>query len=298
MVIFDFNDAIVIEDKKYGGSSEKEAIKFNGLQWMLKYPSIVKEAWYDLSYRNNSISEYLSCKIIESIGFEVQSVLLGTKNGKCVVACRDIEEQYNAKLIPLSDFKVSKDRWLNKYDFNRYDVFLRCIANQEYLHQEFIIQNYWNTFVIDALLGNYDRNLTNIGLLVNKDGNGSMSPVYDCASTLAPSLADNRLAEMVSNKRKLDSYIERKPKMSVMLPIAGKYTKLTYLDFIDSTEGSIYLKNALENVLGRISLGSIESIINNLNIISSARKEFYYEFIKRRKEVILDYAYSKFVRVK
>ena len=105
-----------------------------------------------------------------------------------------------------------------------------------------MLDHYWNVFIIDALLGNYDRNLTNIGLLVNKDGNGSMSPVYDCASTLAPSLADNRLAEMVSNKRKLDSYIERKPKMSVMLPIAGKYTKLTYLDFIDNTEGSIYLK--------------------------------------------------------
>lgn len=52
---------------------------------MLKYPGAVKEERYDLSYRNSTVSEYLSCKIIEAIGFEVQRVLFGMKNGKMLL---------------------------------------------------------------------------------------------------------------------------------------------------------------------------------------------------------------------
>lgn len=119
-----------------------------------------------------------------------------------------MEDYYNTKLIPLSNFRVGRDRWLNKRDFNRYDVFLRCIANQDHVSQEFITQNYWNTFMLDALLGNYDRNLTNIGLLVDKDSCGTIAPIYDCAPTLAPSLSDNQLTVMLRNKRMLERYTE------------------------------------------------------------------------------------------
>ncbi|HCB94978.1 MAG TPA: protein kinase, partial [Ruminococcus sp.] len=59
---------------------------------MLKFPplpTINKE----MSYTNSCISEYIGCKIFDSVGIPVQETVIGTytSNGreKIVVACKD-----------------------------------------------------------------------------------------------------------------------------------------------------------------------------------------------------------------
>lgn len=90
--MIDFTNSIK-KNKAYAGvNGSKIAVVYNGEQYMLKFPpfpTINK----GISYTNSCISEYIGCKIFESVGIPVQETILGTytNNGKTkiVVACKD-----------------------------------------------------------------------------------------------------------------------------------------------------------------------------------------------------------------
>ena len=59
------------------------------------------------------------------------------------------------------------------------------INNSDIKNKSEIITSFWSLFVADALIGNPDRHLDNIGLLYNKVKDiYSFSPIYDCGSSL------------------------------------------------------------------------------------------------------------------
>lgn len=74
-----FNDHIVKKlINKYGGSERKETIVLDdGYEYLLKLPDPTREKKRMLSYINNSISEYIGCKIMEKLKLSVQKVILG-----------------------------------------------------------------------------------------------------------------------------------------------------------------------------------------------------------------------------
>ena len=79
--------------KAYSGANgNKLSIIYNNELYMLKFPSEAKKN-PELSYSNSCISEYIGCKIFDSVGIPTQEVLLGTFNSvkgqKVVVACKD-----------------------------------------------------------------------------------------------------------------------------------------------------------------------------------------------------------------
>ena len=40
-------------------------------------------------------------------------------------------------------------------------------------------EHFWNMFVVDALIGNTDRNNSNWGIIIREDGTKELAPVYD-----------------------------------------------------------------------------------------------------------------------
>ena len=62
-----------------GASGHKLCIIFNNEQYMLKFPNASKRN-KAISYTNSTISEYLGCHILASMGFNTQKTLLGTYN--------------------------------------------------------------------------------------------------------------------------------------------------------------------------------------------------------------------------
>ncbi len=42
-----------------------------------------------------------------------------------------------------------------------------------------VIERFWDMFIIDALIGNTDRNNSNWGIVLRKDGSKELAPVYD-----------------------------------------------------------------------------------------------------------------------
>lgn len=164
------------------------------------------------------------------------------------------------------------------------DEILDVIENHTDIKNNKILKQYfWDIFIVDALIGNYDRHNGNWGILVNDETQEvKMAPIYDCVSCLCSQLTDEQMKKILENKAKLNNRIYNRPTST----ITENDKRINYYDFISS------LKNkdcnaALERVYSKIDMNKIEDIIDNMPIISKIRKRFYKEFLKGRYEIII-----------
>lgn len=90
MEFIDFND-IVENDRTYrGNAGEKLGIIFRGENWILKFPKSTKSFRnVEVSYTTSPLSEYIGSHIYEALGIPVHETIMGVKDGKVVVACKD-----------------------------------------------------------------------------------------------------------------------------------------------------------------------------------------------------------------
>ena len=185
-----------------GANGSKLSVVYNGEQYMLKFPaapSINKE----MSYANGCISEYLGCQIFDIIGIPVQKTLLGTysKNGreKIVVACRD----FTSPGIILQDFASLKNTIIdsehNGYGTELSDI-LKTIDEQTAISPSVLNEWFWDTFIVDALIGNWDRHNGNWGFLYNTmTDEMTIAPIYDCGSCLFPQADTTIMTEVLND---------------------------------------------------------------------------------------------------
>lgn len=92
MGLIDFN-GYEQNQRMYGGTAgRKMGICYQGNNYILKFPGNLKEQQMKnirLSYSNSPVCEYIGSQIYRLLGFPVHETLLGTRNGKTVVACKD-----------------------------------------------------------------------------------------------------------------------------------------------------------------------------------------------------------------
>ena len=114
-------------------------------------------------YYNASISEYVSCKILKELGFNVQDVILGTYNGEKVVACKIFSDNDNV----LNDFASIKNSYSYKPGSNGYGIelneVLETIEDQNIIDKNKLLEHFWEMFILDSLLANFDRHNGNWG---------------------------------------------------------------------------------------------------------------------------------------
>lgn len=133
---YNFDEYSIIEDTegRYGGTCIKYILEDSENTWMIKLPAKAREDRYLVSYRNSSESEYLGCKIFNSIGFNAQSVCLGslTHEGKekVVVGCLDICKSSGMQLVRLSDLFKYPNKWKGKYYDDSFEAALNIIDTQ------------------------------------------------------------------------------------------------------------------------------------------------------------------------
>lgn len=149
------------------------------------------------------------------------------------------------------------------------------------------LERYWDTFIGDALFGNFDRHANNWGYLKKQSGEIVLAPIYDCGSCLYPQLADDVLLNILSDSNEIQMRIDKFPQAALELK-DGK--KASYKVFINSLANEDCNK-ALLRIFPKINMKTIRNIINNIPEISDIRKEFYYTMITARYEQILEPAY-------
>ena len=286
--MIDFTDAPKLK-KGYGGANgNKISILLNGSRWMLKFPSI-SERSPELHYTKGCISEYIGSHIFQSTGISAQDTLLGTYfiNGseKTVVACRDFVEPG----FELQDFASLKNQMVDSarsgYGTELKDI-LETFNVQDVIDPEELENHFWNMFIVDSLIGNWDRHNGNWGFLYDSTHDAlSIAPVYDCGSSLFPEAGKAMQKDILHNKQALHRRLYSIPTSSIK--INGR--RINYFNFLSSLEND-GCNRALERMLPRIDMSKINNIIGDTPGIDQAEKEFYTGIIKARKEAILDYS--------
>jgi len=288
--MIDFSNCKINEYKYYGGhSGGKICIKYQDKDYMLKF-SPKKE--FKESYSNSCISEYISCHIIETLGYNVQKTILGTytKNGqeKMVVACLDFTSD-GTVLKQFAEIKNGQiDTSKNGYGTDLDEV-LDAIDSETIYDNIKLKEFFWELFIIDALIGNFDRHNGNWGFLINeKEKKVELAPIFDCASCLYPTLTDQDMEEYLNNPIEMEKRVFVFPNSALRID----NNKINYFDYINSLE-NVDCNNALLKVFPRIDLNKINEIIDNTEMISNVRKRFYKEIIKLRYDKILKSSYDK-----
>ena len=289
--MIDFTNAVQKNKTYAGANGGKISVLYNGEQYMLKFPpfpTINKE----MSYTNSCISEYIGCKVFESVGIPVQETVIGTYTSKgkekVVVACKDFTSQG----ITLQDFASLKNRIIdserNGYGTELADI-LSTIDEQTAMDSETLKTRFWDMFIVDALIGNWDRHNGNWGFLYNNATDEvTLAPVFDCGSSLYPQADEDLMKKILSDKNELNHRIFDIPLSAITYN--GK--KINYFKFL--SEGKFPDCNkALKRIASRIDIKKIYEIIDNTPTITELQKEFYKTMLTARKERIIDFSLNK-----
>ena len=289
--MIDFTNAVQKNKTYAGANGGKISVLYNGEQYMLKFPpfpTINKE----MSYTNSCISEYIGCKVFESVGIPVQETVIGTYTSKgkekVVVACKDFTSQG----ITLQDFASLKNRIIdserNGYGTELADI-LSTIDEQTAMDSETLKTRFWDMFIVDALIGNWDRHNGNWGFLYNNATDEvTLAPVFDCGSSLYPQADEDLVKKILSDKNELNHRIFDIPLSAVTYN--GK--KINYFKFLSEGEFPDCNK-ALKRIASRIDMKKIYEIIDNTPTITELQKEFYKTMLTSRKERIIDFSLNK-----
>lgn len=289
----DFTSCRRLLGKAYNGANGKKiAVEYDGRQYMLKFPPSGVQKPTDLSYTNSCISEHLGSSIFNMLGISAQYTLLGvfTVNGKekVVCACGD----FTADGKTLYDFCSVKNTVIDSEhggSGTELSDILESIEKQRFVNPEKLLEHFWNVFVVDALLGNFDRHNGNWGFLYDsKTDTAEIAPIFDCGSCLLPQADEKVMRNVLNNEDELNARIYRFPTSAVKLD--GQ--KINYYDFLMSGEYDD-CDEAIVRIVPRIDMEKIEQLINETPYITDLQKDFYKAYINARYEKILLPAYEQ-----
>lgn len=275
--------------KAYGGANgSKISVIYNGERYMLKFPPLASKN-DAMSYSNSCISEYLGCHIFESVGIPVQETLLGTYRvgdvDKIVVACKD----FTSPGVTLQDFASLKNQAISSslsgYGTELADI-QDAIFTQTSIDPIAVTERFWDMFVVDALIGNWDRHNGNWGFLYNELCDDMvLAPVFDCGSCLYPQIDSDMMRSVLSDHNEMHKRIFSIPTSAIKV----NNRKINYFTFLSSLKEP-ECNAALERIMPRIDLGKISEIIEGVECIDNLTKEFYNTMLSQRKTLILDHA--------
>lgn len=275
-----------------GGTDKKFEVEYNGRPYIIKFSDKhAKHTDMSTSYINNTISEYICSHISASMGIPTHETVMGMYGDRPVVGCLDFRGQNEENL----EFNELVRACYEPGEIKRVvllEQIYNTLDNTEGLTEDLqkaSIERYWDTFVVDALVGNFDRHTGNWGYIL-RDNMLSLSPVYDFGSSLLPQLSDDGINEIINNDFKMYERCLIFPSAALFIT-SNKSGKVGYYDMMSSNFDP-ECTSAVKRMAPRINMEAIEKIIDETPLITDIRKDFYKKYINLRKQLIVDRAYS------
>ena len=267
----------------YSGSEHKIGITIDGKDWILKF-----QKNSEIGPLTNHISEYVGSHIFQMIGLPTQNTVLGSYKGAEVVAMEDFTGA-GFLFVPFNDvgdstLEEDKERFHYSYD----DIMSMLEKNKKLTNVEETISVFWKMYLIDALIGNFDRHGGNWGFL-KKDNKYTLAPIFDNGSCLFPRLNTDEACQAI-----LDDPMEIE-KRTLIFPtsqIRLGNQKSSYYDVISSLRFP-ECNRALQRIYQGIDLEKINAFIDSITECSATRKRFYETIIRERYEKLLKEPYEK-----
>lgn len=285
--MIDFTQCKRILGRAYNGANGKKiAVEYQGCQYMLKFPPSGAGKQTELSYTNSCISEHIASSIFNLLGIRAQETMLGTfeigGKTKLVCACRDFTTD-GRRLFDFCSIKNTVLESESGGSGTELSDIIDTIQKQQYVPPEELIMHFWDIFVADALLGNFDRHNGNWGFLYDDStGKAELAPVYACGSCLLPQADEEIMKQVLTNEDFLNARIFQFPASAVKQN--GK--KINYYDFLMAAEDTD-CNAAVQRIVPRINMEQIKKFIGEVPYISELQKEFYIKYITARYEQIL-----------
>lgn len=285
--------------KNYSGSTENDGVIIDGFDYLIKYQDkMTKHKINETSYRNNVISEYVACKIIKLMNYPVQDVLIGyiLKNNikKEVVACKDFTE-LNEILFDFNKVHNSQnDKTKEQVLFNSLeldDIISNIdLLNLNNLTSKEIANRFYEQFVIDAFIGNYDRHNGNWGYVLNKENrNIRLAPLYDCGSSFDSKLNDEYIETLIKDDKLLKNHILNISKSCITI----NNKNIRYYEFFNNTNDINFL-SALNKIYKLIDLDKINTFIKKDENIPDLQKDYFIKYLSIKYDFLLQRNYKKF----
>ena len=277
----DFTHCERLPGRAYNGANGKKiAVRYDGDVWLLKFPPSAADRPTALSYTNSCISEHIASTIANMIGLKAQETRLGLfTNGKTktVCACRDFTS--DGKL--LYDFCSIKNTVIDSETGGtgtELDDVLETIDLQSFVDPVVLRAHFWDMFVVDAFLGNFDRHNGNWGFLVDPTTRkAEIAPAFDFGSCLLPQADDDIMRRVIEDKAERDARIYNFPASA--LKENGK--KIGYVDFIARNRSGV-LAPSLARIVPLIDLNAICAFIDAVPLLTDLQRKFYKTYIEAR----------------
>lgn len=269
-------------DRFYTGAERKKALTVNGRPYFLKFQKNSRDG---LCY--NHISEYLGSHIFALLGITAQETHLGTYNGEQVVAVLDFLKDGEV-FVPFNGVgESSLEQNKGQYQYSYEDIIVMLNDNLKLTNVSETVERFWDMFIIDALIANFDRHGSNWGF-VKKDNKYRIAPVFDNGSCLFPQLnTDDKIDSILSSQDEINKRIFNFPTSQVK----HNDKKSSYYSIISSLAFDECNK-ALLRITDRTNMDRIERLVDKTDYISDKRKEFYITILKARFDRILADSYK------
>ena len=220
--------------------------------------------------------------------FEVHKTYLGYRDGEEVVACKDFNLP-GKQFVPFNDVGEStldQDKETYQYDYE--DIMQMLRDNSKLTNVQETISIFWQIYIMDALIGNFDRHGANWGF-IKENNSYRLAPVFDNGSCLFPNLIDeNEMQEIIESEEETDKRVFKFPTSQVKLN--GK--KSSYFDVINSLQFD-ECNDALRYVMSKLDMSKVEELIDETPLISDIQKRFYKHMLNARYNKILLNSFEK-----
>ena len=184
----------------------------------------------------------------------------------------------------IGESSLERDKELYQYTYE--DITAMLTENMKSTNVAQTIERFWDMFIVDALIGNFDRHGGNWGF-IKRDNKYRIAPVYDNGSSLYPKLnTDTKIAAVLASQEEIDKRIYQFPTSHIKV----RNRNSSYFEVISSLQFEA-CNDALKRIVPRIDLERINRTIDEIEDISELRKQFYKTMLQQRYEKILMYSY-------
>ena len=303
----------------YGGmAGSKDGILIDNQEWMVKYPkSLSQMDGENASYSTAPLSEYLGSHVYEILGYDVHQTMLGERNGKLVVACKDFAINGKA-LIEIRTIKnhtgKELEEMLNKLPKSSLkthfvdldELMLHLEKNPVLSKVKNIKQRFFEQAIVDVFINNNDRNNGNWGILRERGKEDILAPVFDNGGSFSNKLPENKLIRILESG-------EFQNNATNILTAYGKdghqYSAKRFFDMVKDIpefqeavrklyplmrEKMPQIVNMMQEIPATHCLADGEEI----EVFSDKRKEFYIKQLNVRLEKLIQPQFEKVLRVK
>lgn len=205
--------------KRYDGTTKTQSILYDNKVYMLKFQEKKRAKNYlnkPITYFNSIYSEYIACNIGKKIGLNIQETLLGyvilhkdneLKKEYCV-ACKDFCDENEVLFHVEQLFDVVNQYNKNELNKKSFKDTLKVLEIQNIIKTNEIKKHFYDMFIFDSFIGNFDRNPSNWGIIYNTSNkNYKIAPIYDCGSSMHPKTPRQKILEYFNEFEESTEYI-------------------------------------------------------------------------------------------